>query len=159
MGKQGPEGPDQDATGDRAEPSNSGGATDAARGQDAQVRRTSVKGRLAGAGSDARDSGTGGPRPDVDDATEELQAGGSGSDEPQAAEPSADETPDEQGAEDPTERDEVQDRAEQGAAEDLTEQGEAEDPADQGEVQDPGDPPRTDERAGSDAPTVITQPA
>src|SRR5690625_3229525 len=97
MAKQGPEGPYQDATGDRAEPSNSGGSTDAARGQDTQIRRTSVRERLAGHGSEESGSGTDRPGSAGDDATEELQPEDSEADAPQADERGAAAKPGEQG--------------------------------------------------------------
>src|SRR5690625_2855413 len=98
MAKPGPEGPDQDATGDRAEPSNSGGSTDAARGQDTQIRRTSVRERLAGPGAEESGSGTDRPRSEGDDATEELQPEDSEADAPQADERGAAAKPGGQGS-------------------------------------------------------------
>src|SRR5690625_4120499 len=98
MAKQGPEGPDQDATGDRAEPSNSGGATEAARGQDTQIRRTSVRERLAGHGAEESGSGTDRPGSAGDDATEELQPEDSEADAPQADERGAAAKPGGQGS-------------------------------------------------------------
>src|SRR5690625_1403897 len=177
MAKQGPEGPDQDATGDRAEPSNSGGSTDAARGQDTQIRRTSVRERLAGHGSEESGSGTDRPGSAGDDATEELQPEDSEADAPQADERGAAAKPGEQG---PDERSAaegppggVDDAAEgpPGGVDDAAEgpRGGDDNPAEQEKTlgdeveQDaadaPGDPARTDEREGSDGPTVTTEPA